>query len=187
MRTTASGTSGPIPSPGISVIDVRQCLSTRRRGASSAATASSMFCQAEREAARRSLSRLFRKHAVLPVAAHDGDADLRAVSTLHARYRGSSLTSSTMMVAFSAAAAPQMPLPSGIACEETVPAKGPRTSSFPYRDRCRHSIAGNAFFEQPDGFSIAASGRVVLRSPRGPRPARPCNPSQHVARQHPPT
>ena len=36
------------------------------------------------------------------------------VSMLHARYRGSAFTSSTMIVAFSVAAAPQMPRPSGM-------------------------------------------------------------------------
>ena len=54
------------------------------------------------------------------------------VSMLHARYRGSAFTSSTMMVAFSVAAAPQMPRPSGMrVCGDGLPRNGPSTSSSP--------------------------------------------------------
>ena len=44
------------------------------------------------------------------------------VSTLQARYRGSALTSFTTIVAFSAAAAPQMPRPTGMCvCGDGLP------------------------------------------------------------------
>ena len=47
-------------------------------------------------------------------AADDRYDDLGPVSTLHARYLGSALTSSTTIVAFALAAAPQMPRASGM-------------------------------------------------------------------------
>ena len=54
------------------------------------------------------------------------------VSMLHARYRGSALTSSTTIVVFSVAAAPQMPRPSGMrVCGDGFPRNGPSTSSSP--------------------------------------------------------
>jgi hypothetical protein len=56
------------------------------------------------------------------------------VSMLHARYRESAFTSSTTMVVFSAAAAPQIPRPSGIrVCGDGLPTYGPSTSSLPSR------------------------------------------------------
>ena len=138
IRTTASVTSGPMPSPGISVmvcaIDVRACFGRAR------------LAQPRREQRRD----LLEQHAVVlaerrgPIAVDvDLAEDVAAavmigttisdlVSMLHARYRGSAFTSSTMMVAFSVAAAPQMPRPSGMrVCGDGLPTNGPSTSSSP--------------------------------------------------------
>ena len=59
------------------------------------------------------------------------------VSMLHARYRGSAFTSSTMIVAFSVAAAPQMPRPSGMrVCGEGLPRKARARARGRRADRC---------------------------------------------------
>ena len=97
-------TSGPMPSPGMSVMmwdmSLRTCPIDRAssRGAMSAATPSSSSRSAAPNAARRSLSMSISPSTRSPCMIGTTISDW--VSMLQARYRGSAFTSSTMSVAF---------------------------------------------------------------------------------------
>ena len=89
-----------------------------------AATGSSSARSAAPNAAGRSLSMSISPSTSSPCMIGTTISD--CVSMLHARYRGSAFTSSTTMVAFSVAAAPQMPRPSGMrVCGDGLPTKRP--------------------------------------------------------------